>query len=236
MTNLSLSARKLSGNKEINKVVTLSASIAHELKNYLAGIGMYAELSESGLENIKEKIKVIRNRVKDADYLINNLHLQIKGMVAGEPSTEGFKHYSIAKNIEEVLEQYPFKAGERELITVAPGDFKYIGNPVLTNHIFHNLIRNSLRAIQNSGKGSIIIKFKSGVKFNELMFRDTATGIAKEFLPKMFGLFESQMTAHGGTGVGLAFCKLTMKSYGGDINCESTEGEYTEFTLKFPSI
>lgn len=51
MTNLSLSARKLSGNKEINKVVTLSASIAHELKNYLAGISMYAELSENGLEN-----------------------------------------------------------------------------------------------------------------------------------------------------------------------------------------
>ena len=157
-------------------------------------------------------------------------------MVTGEPSTQGFKLYSIAKNIEEFLEQYPFKAGERELITVAPGNFKYIGNPLLTNHIFYNLIRNSLRAIQNSGKGSIIIKFKSGVKFNELMFRDTATGIAKEFLPKMFGLFESQMTAHGGTGVGLAFCKLTMKSYGGDINCESTEGKYTEFTLKFPSI
>lgn len=157
-------------------------------------------------------------------------------MVAGKPSTKGFKHYSIAKNIEEVLEQYPFKAGERELITVAPGDFKYIGNPVLTNHIFYNLIRNSLRAIQNSSKGSITVKFKSGVKFNELLFIDTASGIAKEFLPKIFELFESQMIAHGGTGVGLAFCKLTMKSYGGDINCESTEGEYTEFTLKFPSI
>jgi signal transduction histidine kinase len=236
MTRLSLSAGKLSGNKKINKVVTLSASIAHELKNYLAGISMCAELSESGLKNIGEKVRAIRDSVKSADYLIKNLQLQIKGMVAGEPSTEGFKRYSIAKNIEEVLEQYPFKAGEREVIVVVTGDFIYIGNPVLTNHILYNLIRNSLRAIQNSGKGSITVKLKSGVEFNELVFRDTATGIAKEFLPKMFGLFESQMIAHGGTGVGLAFCKLTMKSYGGDINCESTEGKYTEFTLKFPSV
>lgn len=70
MAKGSIIAGQLSGNKEINKAVTLSASIAHELKNYLAGISMYAELSENGLENIKEKIKVIRNRVKDADYLV----------------------------------------------------------------------------------------------------------------------------------------------------------------------
>jgi signal transduction histidine kinase len=236
MTKLSLSAGKLSSNKEMNKVTILSASIAHEFKNYLAGINMCAELSESELENIREKVRAIRNKVKDADYLINNLQLQIKGIVVGEPSTEGFRRYSIAKNIEEVLEQYPFKTDERKLIAIVPGDFKYIGNPILTNHIFYNLIKNSLRAIQNSGKGSITIKFKLGVKFNELVFRDTATGIAKEFLPKIVGLFESQMTAIGGTGVGLAFCKTIMNSYGGDIICNSIEGRHTEFTLKFLCI
>ena len=38
-----------------------------------------------------------------------------------------------------------------------------------------------------------------------------------------------------GTGVGLAFCKTIMISYGGDIICNSIEGEYTEFVLSFSS-
>ena len=111
-----------------------------------------------------------------------------------------------------------------------------MGNPALTSHVLFNLIKNALRAIINAEKGKITIKLESGVKCNNLVFRDTATGIAKEFLPKMFILFESQMTAQGGTGIGLAYCKTIMKSYGGDITCDSVEGKYTEFVLSFPCI
>ena len=78
-------------------------------------------MSEKQLGNIK-------SRVKAADYLISNLQLQIKGVLAGTPETKDFKRYSIAKNIEEALEQYPFKVGERELITLDIGrDFDYMG-------------------------------------------------------------------------------------------------------------
>lgn len=246
MAKRSLIARHLSGNKESTKemqnILTLSGSIAHELKNYLMGINICAELSESRLKDItnicseitESKLKNIRQRVKAASYLISNLQLQMKSIVTGKLSTEGFERYSMAKNIQEALEQYPFDAGEKELITVvATTDFNYVGNPVLTNHILYNLIKNSIRAIKNADKGKITITLELGKKFNTLIFRDTATGIPKDFLPKMFGLFESQMTAQGGTGVGLAFCKLVMQSYGGDISCDSVEGEYTEFVLKF---
>jgi signal transduction histidine kinase len=230
MSKLSLTAGHLSGNKEVQAVVTLSSSIAHEIRNYLAAISICAELSEMQLGNIRKKVKA-------ADYLIGNLQLQIKGVITGKLDTKDFKRYSIAKNIEEVLEQYPFKEGERELITVEVGkDFEYEGNPVLTGHILYNLIKNALRAIKNAEKGSIVIRPESDAKFNKLIFRDTASGIAKEFLPKMFKLFESQMTAQGGTGVGLAFCKTIMTYYGGDIACDSVEGEYTEFMLNFPPV
>jgi Signal transduction histidine kinase len=215
---------------QIQTIATLSSSIAHELKNYLAAIHICAELSEG-------KLRDIRKKAKEADYLIGNLQMQIKGVVIGKPSREGFKECSIIKNIEEVLEQYPFKIGERELVTLeAVEDFKYNGNPVLTNHILYNLVKNALRAIVNVGKGKITIKLESGGKFNRLVFKDTASGIPKDFLSKMFKLFESQMTAQGGTGVGLAYCKEIMQSYGGDIACDSVEGRYTEFVLRFPRV
>ena len=225
-----VTASKLSGNKEIQTVATLSSSIAHELNNYLAAINICAELSEGKLEDIKKT-------VKSASYLINNFQLQIKGVIIGKPDTSDFKRYSISKNIDEALEGYPFKTGERELIRVERlKDFEYKGNPALTNHIFYNLIKNFLRAIQNAEKGNITIKLEVGTKFNKLIFKDTATGVAKEFLPKIFELFASQTIVQGGTGVGLAFCKTIMISYGGDIICNSIEGEYTEFVLSFPAL
>ena len=230
MSNKSLTAGHLSGNKEVQTVVTLSSSIAHEIRNYLAAISICAELSEMQLGNIRKKVKA-------ADYLIGNLQLQIKGVITGKLDTKDFKRYSMVKNIAEILEQYPFKEGEKELVVVEAGkDFEYKGNPILTNHILFNLIKNALRAIKNAEKGNIVIRLESDAKFNRLVFRDTATGIAKEFLPKMFKLFESQMTAQGGTGVGLAFCKTIMTSYGGEITCASVEGEYTEFMLSFPRV
>jgi two-component system, CAI-1 autoinducer sensor kinase/phosphatase CqsS len=230
MTKKIVTVRHLSSNKEVQNIATLSGSIAHELKNYLMAINICAELSEGKLKNIRE-------RVKAANYLITNLQLQIKGIIAGEPETRDFRRYSIIKNIEEALKQYPCETSERKLITVkAIRDFKYSGNPTLTNHILYNLIKNSLRAIKNAGKGKIIITLEPDIKFNKLIFKDTATGISKKFLPKMFQLFASQMVSQGGTGIGLAFCKMIMESYGGDITCDSIEGKYTVFTLKFPRV
>ena len=40
----------------------------------------------------------------------------------------------------------------------------------------------------------------------------------------------------GGTGLGLPFCKRVMEAFGGDITCESVEGEGVEFCLRFPSF
>jgi signal transduction histidine kinase len=230
MSKLSLNAGRLSGNKEVQTVATLAASIAHEIKNYLSAINICSELSSMQLENIRKKVKA-------ADYVINNLQLQIKGVVTGKSDNKNFKRYSIAKNIKEALEGHPFKAGELELITLdITEDFEYNGDPALTAHLLYNLIRNALRAISIAGKGRVTINLKTGLRLNKLIFRDTATGIPKNVLPKIFTLFETQMKEQGGTGVGLAFTKTIMQSYGGDISCNSTEGECTEFVLSFPSV
>jgi len=237
MTKTILSDSSAAINKEVQTIATLSSGIAHELRGYLTTINLCAELSEIQTARIKKT-------VKSANYLLGNLMTQIKCSFSGKFDKRGFKYCSIKKNIEEALEQYSFKEAECKLITLdLLKDFEYLGDSVLTSHILYNLIKNSLRAIANAGKGNINIHSitgcsnpETGAKYNKLIFKDTATGIAKEFLPKMFELFESQSVEQGGTGVGLAFCKLIMQSYGGDIVCNSIEGKYTEFVLFFPVI
>jgi signal transduction histidine kinase len=230
MDNTILKYRAKAITQEVETVAILSSIIAHEIKNYLAAIHICDKSFEI-------KVKEIKNRVKTASYLIGNLQLQIKRVITGKPDKKDFKQYSIAKDITEALEQYTFKDKELELITLGiDKGFKHLGNSILTKHILYNLIRNALRAIENAGKGEITIKFKSEIDSSKLIFRDTVMGIAKKFLPKIFTLFESQAIKQEGTGVGLAFCKLIMQSYGGDVSFNSVTGEYTEFVLSFPLI
>ena len=59
-------------------------------------------------------------------------------------------------------------------------------------------------------------------------------GISVNVLKSLFQSFHSH--SKSGTGLGLAFCKMTMESYGGNITCNSKEGEYTEFVLSFPKL
>jgi signal transduction histidine kinase len=213
-------------------VTILSDSVTHEIRNYLTSISINirSQLSEKELGRIKERIRAL-------SYVIDNFQQQIRGTVNNKLSKEDFERCSITKDIEETLKLYRFKVGEKQLITVESSkDFEYIGDSGLTEHMLSTLIKNALLAIAKADKGRITIKLKPGVKYNELCFKDTGTGIAKELLPKMFKLFESSSIADSVVGMGLSFCKLIMQSYNGDIICDSAKGEYTEFILIFPCI
>jgi signal transduction histidine kinase len=297
-----LEAAKENAERVAACATAFSGCIAHEMRTPLAIILLYADLLGRSCKNIVASVddhndmvgnasvdlyenkknidvctNVIKQTIKDTNYLIGNMLLRLKGMHGNGKVVDktNFVNCSIAENINKLLAQYPFLDGERELINFVcdhqgdcsdcASDFHYVGDPVLTEHILFNLLKNSLRAIHNAGKGTITITLKPRVAagaiatttggavkaaakirastkssaerectINQLIFRDTASGVNKEFLVKMFSQFSSQMTTDGGTGVGLAFCKTVMQSYGGDIICNSVDGEYTEFVLSFP--
>ena len=68
----------------------------------------------------------------------------------------------------------------------------------------------------------------------QIIFTDTAEGIPSELLEKIFDGFFT--TKSDGTGAGLTFCKRTLVSFGGDMDCKSVYGEYTRFILSLPII
>jgi len=69
----------------------------------------------------------------------------------------------------------------------------------------------------------------------QIVVRDTGPGIAPDAIPKLFDSFYTS-GKQGGTGLGLAYCKRTMKALGGDIQCRSELGKYTAFVLFFPKV
>ena len=134
------------------------------------------------------------------------------------------------------LDRFPFRTGERELVSTVRIDpaIQFSGSDSLLIFVLFNLIKNALQAIQSSGKGSIHIEAQSSDGFCVLRFTDTGPGIAPDVLPQIFEPFYSTK-AHGrGAGVGLTFCRRVCEAFGGSIACESELGEHTTFILQLP--
>jgi|AntDeeMinimDraft_5_1070356.scaffolds.fasta_scaffold04751_2 two-component system CAI-1 autoinducer sensor kinase/phosphatase CqsS len=138
------------------------------------------------------------------------------------------------------LERYPFhSAWEKERVCWEQGaDFAFFGSQLLMVHLLFNLIKNALYFLARSDQdGSIHIWIERGVAgVHRLHFRDTGPGIHPDVLPHIFERFYSAMPRDQGTGIGLAFSRLVMKGFGGDIRCHSMLDRYTEFVMTFPAV
>ena len=67
---------------------------------------------------------------------------------------------------------------------------------------------------------------------------DTGIGIPEEEQERVFELFtqvdRDDLEQKGGTGLGLAFCKMVAESHGGSISVESELGQGSVFTVRLP--
>jgi len=218
----------------------LAGSIAHEIRTPLGtidmNIGMLQE-AERKKEDISGFVNKIKGAVKRSGNIIDMLLVKLRNVLAGQISNHKFECCAIKSCINEVLDEYHFHVGEHESIVwddKANEDFIYTGDHLFTKHVLFNLIKNALRAIKEVDRGKIYINLSLDRECNRLLFKDTAIGMPAEIRKHLFQSFKSN--SRGGTGLGLAFCKMTMESYGGDITCDSKEGEYTEFSLNFPKV
>lgn len=144
-----------------------------------------------------------------------------------------FTQLSAADVVRKAVDDYGYEdAGLRERIEVKVlEDFQFKGDETAYLYVLFNLLKNALYFVPTSPDMRITIT----VGGHAVKVRDTGPGIAPQRLPELFAPFKS-LGKKGGTGLGLRYCRRIMRGFGGDITCESRLGDYTEFTMRFPTI
>lgn len=244
--------------EKIEAIKSVGASIAHELRTPLGSISAGAkginnyfpilidvyqlakknnlpipEIQFRNIELLQSELENIEMETQYANTIINMLLVKINAV---KTINTAFDRCSIAECIGNSLSRYPFNPPEQiKLIHWNDkNDFMFEGAALLFVHVIFNLLKNSLYYISGTQDSRIYLTLEQKEKHNVLYFKDTGKGIPTKTLPHVFQLFYSNTC--NGAGVGLAFCKMVMKSFGGDIACHSVENEFTEFTLTFPKI
>lgn len=239
--------------------VAVAATVAHEMRTPLASIRMHADALSQVLPELHKGYqlalahglvaapavgpdpqRVVHDVSRSITHQVHRSNTVIDMMLASsrleQVDTEEFARHTMAACVKEAVDTYPFASGERKRVSVAvAGDFAFNGSDSLMVFVLFNLIKNSLYAIRSAGKGEISIRVAGDDEGSTLTFTDTGSGIPAAVLSRIFDTFFTTKKS-GGAGIGLAFCRQVIESFGGRLRCQSEEGRYTTFTMTFPVL
>ena len=240
---------------KLQALKSLAYSIAHEMRTPLASIAagasnlgkflpiydkayllaveaelMPPQINPRQHDRIKDIPAIMEKVSYNAQNIIDMLLMKVR-----EAQTIELEQCSMSKCINAALEQYPLRTREHSAIRWNNvKDFNFLGKEEMFLHIFFNLLKNSLHQIYFVQNGTIDIWTDASETHNLLHFKDNGKGISKKILTNIFDRFVSG--TEFGTGMGLAYCKMAMNSFGGDIECNSSEGSGAEFVMSFPKV
>ncbi|HET58086.1 MAG TPA: hypothetical protein ENN35_06555 [Deltaproteobacteria bacterium] len=218
----------------------MAATIAHEIRNPLGGIELFASLlmKEPGNERSPDRAYEIIKAVKHVNNRISNLLLFTK---RPQPLT---KKVHINHLVEEVLSfAAPIIENERISLSVeyAEGEPWITGDSELLKQVLLNLILNALQAMPREGRLGLETRLiasggaaeqDGNARDVELIVTDTGEGIPSESVKRIFDPFFT--TREGGVGLGLAIVHNIIDMHGGLVAAERRDGGGTVMAITLP--
>jgi len=201
--------------------------LAHEIKNPLTPIQLSAErLRRKYLDTMSEE---------DGQVLDRATHTIVQQVEAMKEMVNAFSDYarapdmdinrfSIDKLIHEVVDLYRAQESGVEIFLTLdaslPEVYADIGR---IRQILHNLIRNSIEALENSDHGRIDVKATTAeyqdINMVEIVVEDNGPGFQTGSVSQVFDPYVT--TKPKGTGLGLAIVKKLVEEHAGTIDAEN---------------
>ncbi len=214
----------------------ISLSLAHEIRNPLAGISGVLQVFKDDLVTDQEKSAMftqIMQQIGKIDKLVGdmltfsklpvhditvfNINDSIKAMrlLLDPQSTAG--HVSVTMPLDSGV---PSIKADRDSL----------------EQVIINLMLNAIQAMPDGGTLEVSTEFIDtfGEPYILIKIRDTGTGIPADIRDRVFDPFFT--TKHHGTGLGLAISLSVVRAMNGNITFETEEGKGTTFFVRIPYV
>lgn len=220
--------------ERLNSLLSMTASIAHEIKNPLAAMSLYIDILKKRFdklslndEKLKECAEVLSEEIERLNAIVSGFLMTLRPLnLPDEPISLDSLTDEVAR-----LVRYDLEVHHIELIVKKEENVSGVFADLFkVKQVLLNLINNSIDAMPGGGRLTLSL-FQNG-DFVSLSVADTGKGIPERLLSRIFDPYFT--TSASGTGLGLTIVYQIMKSHGGDIFVDSKEGEGTVFTLLFP--
>jgi len=219
----------------------MAANIAHEIRNPLGSIELYASLllKDAHEEKQANRLRQIVGSVRNMDNKISNL------LMFARKQSPLMKEVKLHALIDEVISFSQHIVPRDHIVidlTRGPGDPVIYADEEMIKQLFLNLVLNAIQAMPDGGRCDIRTRLRNGgMKENstgntavEVRCADTGVGIGTQNLNRIFDPFYT--TKEECSGLGLAIAHSIIDLHGGTIDAECGDGGGTVFTVTLPVV
>jgi PAS domain S-box-containing protein len=228
--------------ERIDRLATLgevSAGIAHEIRNPLAGIKSSAQVLEDSFSPGDFRAELIKRIIKEIDRSNELLKKFFKFAKPGKPRQDFIVVENIIRGVQVLLSS---KMSKKNIVYSTSFDKNvpkvYVDENQL-EQVLINLFLNAIDAMEQGGTLSVSTSatLAGAVKEDQPMvavqITDQGCGIEKENIKKIFNPFFT--TKSDGVGLGLSISSRLVEENGGRIEVESEPGRGTRFSVLLPT-
>jgi len=257
LTHLQTTQERMIVQEKLASLGSLTAGIAHEIKNPLSLITNASEAlpdlldalaplcqnenDKANFQQILELIRIISKHSLRTNRIVNNMLAQVSH---GENKSD---HYDLSETCRQSID-----LARRSLWAKYTHEIEFqveLEPHIYVSHslqditrIFSNILQNSAFAIAKKAtnnsyyKGKVSISLKRQAPMAELCIHDNGVGIPAPVLGKVLNPFFTTKNPEEGTGLGLSMVADLVKSHRGHLNVSSVENDFTNISIHFPLI
>lgn len=219
--------RQLAQKTRLEMLGRMAAGLAHEIRNPLGGIALYANLLKRDLAGEPEKVETL-SKILGA---VMNLNRLVEDMLTFGGTLQPVKAVCpVHRVVDEALTLVRGEIEARGISVVrdAALDLAVPMDAGMMQRVFLNLLLNAAQAMEGGGTLEITAARAEGEV--EIAVRDRGPGI--QDLEKIFTPFYTTRTK--GTGLGLAIAQKIVEAHGGRITAENPPGGGARFGVRLP--
>jgi len=215
-------------------LVEMSALLAHEIRNPLGSLELFAGLLADTTPSTSEAsqwVGQIQAGLRTLAATVNNV-LQFHSQPCPEPIPTHLDR--LLRETLDFLGPLARQRGMQVCLENRAGNVLLHADPHRLQQVFLNLALNAFRAM--SPGGSLMVNVVRALPVDssqvQIEFEDQGNGISEENLEK---IFEPGFTTHAGSsGLGLAVCKKVIEQHYGTIRVHSAMRLGTTFSIILP--
>ena len=212
-----------------------SHHVAHELKNPLGALKLYALLLERQLAGAKPDGRELTEKITRSVNQLSRLVSEIAAV--GQPGPIEPEPLPLAEVVDECLGAVEELAGSLgvEVVRRYEGGVKAPADPRALRQALLAVIQNALDAMPSGGRLTVACaRSTSGEpRGAEVTVEDTGTGMSHEVQARLYEPFFT--TKADGTGLGMTIASQVVGQHGGRIEVRSRPGEGTAVRVVLPA-
>lgn len=222
--------QRLSESEHLASVGQLAASLAHEIKNPLAGISGAVQVLGASLDENHPHKEIITEALRQID----RLDAAVKDLlVYARPKPPSITRVNLNDLLERALILFRQEPAFRNVEVRCEGlDSEHVAevDEAQMQQVLSNLLINAAHACERGGQ--IRCRITEDESCFRIVIEDNGIGIPADILPRVTEPFFT--TKARGTGLGLSICQRIVEAHRGSLAIASQVGKGTRVTIELP--